>query len=130
MIKQEDLSRQCRRGRKSFRFWLFNDKLLYGEASTPIVLGKFNLNRDIALTHCHVSSEQEGPEFVMRVQSPAKSFIVWFKEQEQRDEWVGAIQQCIEACRSSVDHEGLVALAPIWYAHSFSSIRCIFECYF
>ena len=120
-LKQDDLFRQCRRGRKIFRFWLFNDKLLYGEASTPIILGKFNLNRDIPLMQCHVSCEEENGEFVMRIQSPAKSFIVWFKEEGHRNAWVREIMQCVEKCRSTVDDEGVVALAPIWNPDAASS---------
>ena len=113
-LKQDDLFRQCRRGRKQFRFWLFNDKLLYGEASTPYILGKFNLNRDLPLNQCQVSKEEENSEFVMRIQSPAKSFLVWFKDREDRDEWVDAIAKCIDECRSSVVSEGVTALAPFW----------------
>jgi hypothetical protein len=120
-LKQDDLIRQCRRGRKSFRFWLFNDKLLYGEASAPLILGKFNLNREIGLTQCRVSSETENKEYVMRIQSPAKSFIVWFRDEDQRDAWVQAITQCVEASRSSIDEAGHVALAPIWYVCVHSS---------
>lgn len=115
-LKQDDLYRQCRRGRKSFRFWLFNDKMLYGEASAPLILGKFNLNREIGLHQCHVSSETENSEYVMRIQSPAKSFIVWFQDKALRDEWVSLVAECVEKCRAgSGSEEGNEeALAPIW----------------
>lgn len=113
-LKQDDLFRQCRRGRKSFRFWLFNDKMLYGEASRPYILGKYNLNREIPLSKCVVSREQENDEFVMRIESPFKSFIVWFSDEKLRDEWVSAVTQCVEQCRS-VEGGEAVALAPIWY---------------
>jgi FYVE/RhoGEF/PH domain-containing protein 5/6 len=122
-LKQNDLMRQCRRGRKSFRFWLFNDLLLYGEASKPLILGKYNLNRDIPLNQCNVSSEDEGEEYVMTVESPSKSFIVWFQDRVLRDEWVNAIDTCIKQCRCQGGEA--VALAPIWNPDSASKLCAI-----
>jgi len=117
-LKQDDLFRQCRRGRKSFRFWLFNDKLLYGEPSKPI-LGKFNLNRDIPLSDCKVSSIDENDEFVMRFESPSKSFIVWFQDRTLRDDWVTEIVKCVEQCRGK-DVESQI-YAPVWNPDAASS---------
>jgi hypothetical protein len=65
-----------RRGRKEFRFWLFNDKILYGEGTG---LGTYRPSREILLTQSRVTAATVGGEPVMRIESPAKSFDVWMK---------------------------------------------------
>ncbi len=84
-----------RKGLKDFRFWLFSDQLLYGEA-IPLNPSKFVLNRQIPLSQCFVSScesmmtlqqqqqqqqstadiEEQLSTASFIVESPAKSFIV------------------------------------------------------
>jgi hypothetical protein len=41
-IKEAIMQKLCRRGPKDFKFWLFSDKMLYGEPTTG---GKYGLNR-------------------------------------------------------------------------------------
>jgi hypothetical protein len=41
-IREAVMQKLCRRGPKEFKFWLFNDKLLYGEQKAS---GKYCLNR-------------------------------------------------------------------------------------
>lgn len=53
LLLDEVLERQCRRGVKEFRFWLFSDKLLYGD---KLVTGQYSLNRDISLHACRARS--------------------------------------------------------------------------
>ena len=71
----------CRRVVKEFMFWLFSDKLLYGEVIPG--LGTYWLHREIQLVACRVSdgskSAVERPECAITVESPAKSFIMWTK---------------------------------------------------
>jgi hypothetical protein len=88
-VKEGKLLRQCRRGLKEFQFWLFNDQLLYGQA-TPI--GLYILNRQIQLSKCHVSSEGE---LSFLVQSPAKSFIICARSEGEKQEWLESIQKAI-----------------------------------
>ena len=73
--------RQCRNIRKNFRFWLFSDKLLYGEdAFSAVREGLYKLNREIHLSECTIASRDflDENEFAIRVKSPAKSFFVYF----------------------------------------------------
>ncbi len=67
---------QFRRGIKPFRFWLFNDKLLYGEDNG---FGLYRLSREILLTQCRVvdANNVENNDRAFQIESPAKSFIVW-----------------------------------------------------
>ena len=60
LIKEAILQRQCRRGVKEFYFWLFSDKLLYGDrVSSLSSVPSYSLNRDISLFSCRVRSVQE-----------------------------------------------------------------------
>jgi hypothetical protein len=66
-----------RRQKKQFKFWLFSDKLLYGEAGT--LANMFTLNREILLTECRISEVTDGEDYdrALRIESPQKSFIIW-----------------------------------------------------
>ena len=60
LIKEAVLQRQCRRGVKEFHFWLFSDKLLYGDRVSSLSSApSYSLNRDISLLSCRVRSLQE-----------------------------------------------------------------------
>jgi hypothetical protein len=57
LLKDASLHRQCRRGIKEFHFWLFTDRLLYGD-KLSVMVGptRFKLNRDVSLYECRVRS--------------------------------------------------------------------------
>lgn len=127
-IKEGPLLRQCRRGLKEFQFWLFNDQLLYGQA-TP--LGLHILNRQIPLSKCFVSScesmHEGGHSFI--VESPAKSFIICVNSESLRDEWLEAIKQAIVTLsqerhsRNATEGGGVAkhSIAPLWIPDSTAS---------
>jgi hypothetical protein len=79
LLRKGDLLRQCRREAKPFTFWLFTDKLLYGD--TDPLSGMVNLHREINLIQCRVSAARavENLDSAFTVESPSKSFIVWGK---------------------------------------------------
>ena len=54
--RQATMNRQTRRTKKPFMFWLFNDRLLYGEETTTVVASHkmYILNRDIDLLESQV----------------------------------------------------------------------------
>ena len=117
-IKEGPLLRQCRRGLKEFQFWLFNDQLLYGQA-TP--LGLYILNRQIPLSKCYVKSCESmhigGYAFI--VESPAKSFIICLPNEHEKNEWFNTIQNTIinlsEQRHSKNNTTGIVDnIAPLW----------------
>lgn len=122
-IKEGPLLRQCRRGLKEFHFWLFNDQLLYGQA-TP--LGLYILNRQIDLTKCYVnaceSMHEEGFSFI--VESPAKSFIICFTTEQEKNEWYEAINAAIVALsQSRQDKQHNRQFAPLWMPDK-TTTRC------
>eukprot|EP00602_Paraphysomonas_sp_CaronLab_P000051 CAMPEP_0185028450 /NCGR_PEP_ID=MMETSP1103-20130426/14168_1 /TAXON_ID=36769 /ORGANISM="Paraphysomonas bandaiensis, Strain Caron Lab Isolate" /LENGTH=652 /DNA_ID=CAMNT_0027562875 /DNA_START=12 /DNA_END=1970 /DNA_ORIENTATION=+ len=115
-VRQGDLMKQCRRGRKEFRFWVFSDKLLYGESTG---LGTYRPSRDILLTQLRVTAVDENGEFAMRIESPAKSFYVWFTNSSERDSWVqevSRLRQAMleEAVRAGEDTAEEIVVAPVW----------------
>jgi RhoGEF domain/FYVE zinc finger len=57
LLKEATLHRQCRRGIKEFRFWLFTDRLLYGDkVSVMVGPNMYKLNRDVSLYECRAQS--------------------------------------------------------------------------
>ena len=72
-----------RRQIKEFMFWLFSDKLLYGEVLPGMTGNSYNLNRTIVLHECCIKDEAKGvkerAECAFTVESPAKSFVIWAK---------------------------------------------------
>ena len=121
-VREGDLLRQCRRGTKYFRFWLFNDKLLYGEANG---FGMWTLNRQIDLTQCRVVEVLAGIENVdtaFQIESPTKSFIIWAETPVEKNEWVELINQQMVALRELyVTNTGRIA--PVWKPDA-SSSKC------
>lgn len=115
-LKEGPLLRQCRRGLKEFHFWLFNDQLLYGQA-TP--LGLFILNRQIPLNKCFVNpceSMHDGG-YCFIVESPAKSFILCLPTEAEKTEWLDAINNAIVAlakARQSKAKQSRQSFAPLW----------------
>lgn len=67
-------------------FWLFNDQLLYGEASTVSSMSAstvYSLNRALPLSECFVGADVVGlmdrRELAFSIKSPLKSFVIWCK---------------------------------------------------
>lgn len=114
-LKEGPLLRQCRRGLKEFHFWLFNDQLLYGQA-TP--LGLYILNRQIFLNKCVVNSCESMNDggYCFIVESPAKSFILCLPTEAEKTEWLDAINNAIltlaKARQSKQSRQS--TLAPLW----------------
>jgi len=119
-LKEGPLLRQCRRGLKEFHFWLFNDELLYGQA-TP--LGLYILNRQIPLNKCYVnaceSMHEEGFSFI--IESPAKSFIICFATEAEKTEWYEAIHNAIIALSQAQQIKQNRQFAPLWMPDKFSA---------
>lgn len=107
LLKEGLLRRQTRRAAKDFYFWLFSDKLLYGEL-VPGSSGLYSLHRDISLMQSRIgpvtpslSTSCEEEERAFMVQSPQKSFIVWGADEAEAVAWIKAIERATLACRDS-----------------------------
>lgn len=110
-ITQGDLKKVCRKKNKMFRFWLFNDFLLYGES-----LGgeKFSFNRALELSKCtvaaHTTSELRN---AIEIFGAEKSFIVIALTEAMFTNWLDALTN---ACAKAREANGTnaVAAAPLW----------------
>eukprot|EP01034_Spumella_vulgaris_P022072 gene22072-28167_t len=122
-IKDAPLLRQCRRGLKEFHFWLFSDKLLYGQA-VPFAKDIFILNREIPLSRCFVKlfDSLYDSDRTFMVESPAKSFIVRTKNEAERNEWLKAIKDAIQKQRERISHQR-GSVAPLWIPDA-TSTQC------
>lgn len=117
-IMESEMMRQCRRGKKKFKFWLFNDKILYGEENATVVkqCKVYSLNREILLIACRVSEavgECGDVDRAFLIESPSKSFIVWANSVAEKDEWILNIQRCILSERENWEIE-TGKVAPLW----------------
>jgi FYVE/RhoGEF/PH domain-containing protein 5/6 len=114
LIHEGVLLRQTRRTQKEFQFWLFNDKLLYGEILPGLNL--YTLNHYIDLATCRISPGDptvENFELSFVVESPEKSFVVWAKTTGSRLEWLSNISNTIDLQRAKI-HAETGIIAPIW----------------
>ncbi|RYG64547.1 hypothetical protein EON64_13770, partial [archaeon] len=112
----------CHRKRyKEFQFWLLSDVLLYGER---LPLGTFALNRQIPLNKCKASPlSPDDVDFAVSfiLQSPAKSFKVKTKSEEEKKEWISSIAEAIEKQRNPQSAAGDTQVAPLWKPDSNSN---------
>lgn len=112
IIKEGDLKKVCRKKNKVFRFWLFNDYVLYGGA-----LGgdKFSFNRALELHKCSVSLHSSSSlKYAFEIFGAEKSFIVIAPTQQACDLWLEAFKTAIEAIRVAKGMDAVAEAAPLW----------------
>eukprot|EP01035_Chromulina_nebulosa_P019391 gene19391-25260_t len=117
-LKEGNLQKQCRRGRKEFKYWLFSDKLLYGELNG---LGSYRVNRQILFTEMRITSTDtvENHERSFLIESKAKSFVTWAKDVSERNEWYNAIMDAMLANNDMIKET--TGIAPLWTPDSAQS---------
>ena len=124
-IKQGDLKKVCRRKPKQFRFWLFNDYLLYGSALGG---GNFSFNRALDLRKCTVKPHT-GVDIknAFEIFGAEKSFVVIASSLTMQKEWVEAIQRTRNELLASQgvsteDADSQLDTAPLWVPDSGSDV--------
>lgn len=105
-IKDGDLKKVCRKANKTFRFWLFNDYLLYGAAMGG---GKYSFHRALDLKKCNVGIHTGSHKNALEIYGAEKSFVVIAKTDTVRNEWFEAIKIAREALGVASS-----AAAPLW----------------
>jgi hypothetical protein len=119
LIQEGPLLKQCRKANKLFHYWLFSDKMIYGEASTNILAGRneYVLNRDIALFSSRINSEFDTSvkdrERAIMLECSEKSFVMWAATSVDALKWKENIQACIEKSRKTFADEFHIT-APVW----------------
>ena len=96
-IKEIDLRKVCRKNNKVFRFWLFNDCLIYG---CILESGHYLFHRKIDLTTCSVMIYKSLVyKFALEVASAEKSFIVMAENEYEQMHWMSIVLEAIARVR-------------------------------
>eukprot|EP00602_Paraphysomonas_sp_CaronLab_P013344 CAMPEP_0185042680 /NCGR_PEP_ID=MMETSP1103-20130426/42490_1 /TAXON_ID=36769 /ORGANISM="Paraphysomonas bandaiensis, Strain Caron Lab Isolate" /LENGTH=1107 /DNA_ID=CAMNT_0027582787 /DNA_START=644 /DNA_END=3967 /DNA_ORIENTATION=- len=130
-IRDGVLTKICRKENKIFKFWLFNDYLVYG---TPLPGGKYRWNRAMSLLTCtaqkHTSLGSSTHAF--EILGAEKSFVVIASNAGERDIWLDSIHAAVVACRQkkgvqaeSVSSPGKSLHAAIWVPDSVGVTCCV-----
>ncbi|ELP88827.1 Rho/RAC guanine nucleotide exchange factor, putative [Entamoeba invadens IP1] len=93
-IKEGFLTKQCRKVPKPRYFYLFNDIMMYGIES----LGTVSVSGTMDLLDCIVTNIPDSPSrrLAFQIQSGNKSFVVFAKNQEDKNCWLDTINTAIE----------------------------------
>ncbi len=116
-IKEGDLKKVCRKKNKTFRFWLFNDYLCYGQSNGN---STFTFHRALDLSRCKVqehAGELSGKKFkhCFELLGAEKSFVVICASDSQRTDWMEKITQCSKDLKSSLGiKDDAINLAAVW----------------
>lgn len=123
-----DLKKVCRKKNKTFRFWLFNDYIIYGAALGG---GKYSFNRALELNKCSVSLHTSTSlKNAFEIFGAEKSFIVIAASQSSQQDWVDKIQKAVREYSALTGTTNAAAAAeqpksaPLWVPDS-SSDGCI-----
>lgn len=103
-IKEIDLRKVCRKNNKVFRFWLFNDCLIYG---CELESGHYLFHRKIDLTTCSVMIYKSLVyKFALEVASAEKSFIVMAANEYEQMHWMSIVLEAIARVRENGQDSG------------------------
>lgn len=120
-IKEGDLKKVCRKKNKTFKFWLFNDYLVYGE---PLGANTYKFNRAIELSKCTIAEHKSNEiKNAFEIFGTEKSFIVIAGSANLQQEWILAISAAIEAIKPAQGTGSISAVAPLWVPDS-GSDKC------
>lgn len=98
-INEIDLKKVCRKSNKLFRFWLFNDCLIYG---CLLESGQYLFHRKIDLVTCYIMIYKSLVyKYALEVAGAEKSFIVMAKNEYEQMHWMNAVLDAIANLRGS-----------------------------
>lgn len=100
-IREGDLTKKCRSRNQTYRFFLFNDQLLYADKG---LAGYWNPHKSLRLKLTRIS---DVPESVMnkhafQISNPVKSFIVFADSARAKGEWMRLIQEAINEATKKI----------------------------
>jgi hypothetical protein len=129
LIREGDLVKVCRKADKIFRFWLFNDYLVYGE---PIGGGKYKWSRALDMSTCKAKRRGENGSDArsFEIHAAKKSFVVLAASREDRERWVWELQSVGDVLRQggrngSGPGSGDQLTAPLWVPDSVGKECCV-----
>jgi len=113
-IMEGELTKVCRKEDKAFRFFLFNDLLIYGH---PNGYDQYVLHHQIPIDALFqvVDVDHMGDRHPFQIRSSTKSFMVYTRDPVLKQKWIDAMSVCVEEIHASVlasKDDGTVM--PIW----------------
>jgi hypothetical protein len=98
-ISEIDLRKVCRKLNKLFRFWVFNDSIIYGRLNSD---GKYLFHRKIDLATCviqyHTSTIYS---HALEITGAEKSFIVLASSDYEQMQFLNIVSNAIDALKGS-----------------------------
>ncbi|ETL81061.1 hypothetical protein L917_18528 [Phytophthora nicotianae] len=93
-IHEGDLTKKCRSRNQLYRFFLFNDQLLYADKS---MTGKWSPHNSLRLKLTRISTIADGVllKNAFQIQNPVKSFVVFADSATSKAEWMRLIDDAI-----------------------------------
>jgi len=95
-VKEGDLVKRCGTGQnKTYRFFLFNDRLIYTHQSA--IRGDYKIHEVLLLSLMKINAVK-GRKPSFQINHPRKSFLVYCQSEGEKHAWMHEIQSNIEAC--------------------------------
>ncbi len=108
-ILEGDLKKVCRKKNKPFRFWLFNDYVIYGAA---VGTDSFSFNRALELSKCSIAANTTEKNAI-EIYGAEKSFVVIAPTEEKCKLWLDALTSACAKARAAAGVTAVEA-APLW----------------
>ncbi|DAZ99383.1 TPA: hypothetical protein N0F65_005285 [Lagenidium giganteum] len=93
-IREGDLIKKCRSRNQVYRFFLFNDQLLYADKSMS---GNWNPHNSLRLKLTRISDVADTMmhKHAFQILNPVKSFVVYAENAHAKAEWMRVIEEAI-----------------------------------
>ncbi|GMF38798.1 unnamed protein product [Phytophthora fragariaefolia] len=101
-IYEGDLTKKCRSRNQLYRFFLFNDQLLYADKNMS---GKWSPHNSLRLKLTRISNIPDGviSKHAFQIQNPIKSFVVFADSASSKVEWMRLIDDAISEASNKIN---------------------------
>ena len=123
-IAEDELHKVCRKKNKPFRFWLFNDYLIYGSAT----VAGYKWHHALDISKCSVQIIEDNlktDSYSFSYNSPEKSFVLVAPSSSMMHKWVDHIREASAARKAELGISEEVTAAPVWIQDSSDSQCCV-----
>ncbi|RLN65510.1 hypothetical protein BBP00_00002802 [Phytophthora kernoviae] len=101
-IHEGDLTKKCRSRNQVYRFFLFNDQLLYADRS---MTGSWSPHNALRLKLTRISNISDGvlSKNAFQIQNPVKSFVVFADSSSSKAEWMRLMNEAISEASKKIN---------------------------
>uniref|UniRef100_H3HCN0 PH domain-containing protein n=1 Tax=Phytophthora ramorum TaxID=164328 RepID=H3HCN0_PHYRM len=124
-IHEGDLTKKCRSRHQLYRFFLFNDQLLYADKSMS---GRWSPHNFLRLKLTRISNIPDGvmSKNAFQIQNPIKSFVVFADSAGAKAEWMRLIDEAIAEASKKINRTARRISTHGLAASTASSARKVF----